>query len=62
MTLQVRELAQALGKAWLDFSEVGVRTLVAQHALETGGGSACWNWNLGNVKGRASQPHVDLAG
>jgi flagellum-specific peptidoglycan hydrolase FlgJ len=57
-----RALITALERAWPELTEVGARTLVAQHRLETGGGSACWNWNLGNMKAGASQPHVYLHG
>lgn len=57
-----RALVTALERAWPELTEVGARTLVAQHLLETAGGTACWNWNLGNMKAGASQPHVYLHG
>ena len=57
-----RALIAALEKAWPELTEVGARMLVAQHRFETGGGSACWNWNLGNMKATVDQPHVYLAG
>jgi len=57
-----RGLITALEHAWPQLTEVGARTLVAQHLFETGGGSACWNFNLGNMKASANQPHVYLHG
>jgi hypothetical protein len=57
-----RGLITALEHAWPQLTEVGARTLVAQHLFETGGGSACWNFNLGNMKAGANDPHVYLHG
>ncbi|MBV9950289.1 MAG: hypothetical protein JOZ69_25845 [Myxococcales bacterium] len=58
----IRATVRALEHAWPELTEVGARTLAAQSLLETDGGSACWNWNIGNLKARADEPHVYLHG
>jgi hypothetical protein len=54
-------LLQALAQAWPELGEEGARTLHAQYVAETGGGRACYNYNLGNLKQPdAKQPHTYL--
>jgi hypothetical protein len=47
--------------AWPELSNNGARTLAAQFMAETGNGKYCFNWNLGNVKAGANEPHMYLA-
>jgi len=49
-----------LRAAWPELTDAGARTLTAQFIHETGGGRYCFNWNLGNVKATADQPHMFL--
>lgn len=54
----VPELAAALSVAWRDElgaepSRSSLLVLLAQWSLETGGGAACIQWNLGNAKSLA---------
>jgi hypothetical protein len=35
---------------WTELEDAGARVLTAQWAHETGFGSSCYNWNLGNIK------------
>ena len=46
--------------AWPELTNNGARTLTAQFMAETGGGKYCFNWNLGNVKAGANEPHMYL--
>ncbi len=45
---------------WPELADEGARTLTAQFEHETGGGRFCFNWNLGNVKAQATDPHMYL--
>jgi hypothetical protein len=45
---------------WPELNQNGARTLAAQFMAETGGGRFCFNWNLGNVKAGANDPHMYL--
>jgi hypothetical protein len=56
--------AQVVGMlqlSWPELTPNGARTLTAQFMAETGGGKYCFNWNLGNVKAGANDPHMYLA-
>lgn len=55
-----QEVVSMLLEAWSDLTENGARTLTAQFMAETGDGNYCFNWNLGNVKARAEEPHMYL--
>lgn len=46
--------------AWPDLNQVGARSLASQFMAETGRGKYCFNWNLGNIKGGANEPHMYL--
>ena len=55
--VSIRDYARAVIKAWRSIEnesprKESVAVLYAQYMIETGG-SACWNWNIGNAK------HVD---
>ena len=55
----------ALRAAWsLRFGELpsdrATALLWAQHALETGRGSSCYCWNVGNRKARYGEPYCEL--
>jgi hypothetical protein len=52
-----REVVDMVLAAWPDAQLEGARVLAAQFMLETTGGANCYNWNLGNVKAGASEPH-----
>jgi len=56
-----KDVVTMLMTAWPELTENGARTLTAQFMAETGRGKYCFNWNLGNVKATASQPHMYLA-
>lgn len=65
--ITAREIYEALRRVWPSVigGEPGheaLLVLVAQSGIETGDWSACWNWNLGNVKRVASQPWTMLRG
>lgn len=49
------EFARAIQEADPSLSKPSAGILYGQYALETGQGSACWNWNIGNVKVKRSQ-------
>ncbi len=51
-----------LRQIWPEIGELGARTLAAQFALETGSGRHCYNFNLGNHKAGANEPHMYLRG
>ena len=55
-----REVVNMLSSTWSALNDNGVRTLTAQFMVETGGGKYCFNWNLGNVKAQANEPHMYL--
>lgn len=55
-----RQVVDMLLSNWSALTESGARTLTAQFMAETGGGKYCFNWNLGNVKASASDPHMYL--
>jgi peptidoglycan hydrolase-like protein with peptidoglycan-binding domain len=55
-----RQVVDMLRANWGALTENGARTLTAQFMAETGGGKHCFNWNLGNVKSGANQPHMYL--
>jgi hypothetical protein len=56
------EVVPVLKVAWTEVGERGARTLAAQYAHETGSGRYCWNYNLGNHKAGAKEPHTYLRG
>jgi hypothetical protein len=56
------QLVPALREAWPEIGELGARTLAAQFSIETGAGSHCYNFNLGNHKAGAKEPHMYLRG
>ncbi len=49
------EFARAIQEADRSLSKASAGILYGQYALECGQGSACWNWNIGNVKVRREQ-------
>jgi hypothetical protein len=55
-----RQVVDMLLSNWSALNENGARTLTAQFMAETGGGKFCFNWNLGNVKSGANDPHMYL--
>jgi hypothetical protein len=55
-----RAVVDMLLSTWPALNDNGARTLTAQFMAETGGGKYCFNWNLGNVKAKASEPHMYL--
>ncbi len=57
-----REVVNMLLSVWPELTQTGARTLTSQFMAETGGGKYCFNWNLGNVKASASEPHMYLKG
>jgi hypothetical protein len=57
-----RDVVSMLLESWPQLTENGARTLTAQFMAETGGGKYCFNWNLGNVKAGANEPHMYLRG
>lgn len=59
-TPTAREVVDMLLVTWPEIHPTGARTLTAQFMAETGGGQSCFNWNLGNVKSGADQPHIYL--
>jgi hypothetical protein len=61
-TPTARDVVAMLRSSWAQLSEAGARTLTAQFMAETGGGKYCFNWNLGNVKSGAGEPHMYLRG
>ena len=54
------DLVAAIGRDWEGLGLVGAKSLVAQHLFETGGGRACFNWNIGNFKSDAATSHFYL--
>ncbi len=56
------QLVPALRVGWSEVGEGGIRTLAAQFAVETGSGSHCYNFNLGNQKGSGKETHMYLRG
>ncbi|WP_159731255.1 hypothetical protein [Methylosinus sp. Ce-a6] len=54
------QVVNMLLSTWPDLEEQGARTLTAQFMAETGNGRYCFNWNLGNVKAKADEPHMYL--
>jgi hypothetical protein len=57
-TPPIPEVISVLLKSWPDLNESGARTLTAQFMAETTDGVNCYNWNLGNVKASANEPHM----
>jgi hypothetical protein len=51
-----------LREVWPEIGEQGARTLAAQFSIETGAGRYCFNFNLGNHKASAKEPHMYLRG
>lgn len=49
-TPTMMQYAHALLLQWPEASKEQAGVLWAQFAIETGSGSSCWNWNLGNIK------------
>jgi len=56
------EVVPVLRSVWGEVGELGARVLAAQYAHETGSGRYCWNYNLGNHKAGANEPHTYLRG
>jgi len=56
------EVVPALRMVWSEVGELGARMLSAQYAYETGSGRYCFNYNLGNHKAGANEPHTYLHG
>lgn len=54
------ELETELMQAWPGLTREGARTLAAQSGLEAGDFGHCYNWNFGNVKASAGEPHMYL--
>lgn len=54
------ELETELMQAWPGLTRQGAQTLAAQSGLETGDFGHCYNWNFGNVKASAAEPHMYL--
>lgn len=59
-----KDLCKALIECWQELygstpKKEAVGVIIAQHNLETGEGSYCWNWNLGNVKYTKAAGDVD---
>lgn len=54
------DVTALLRAAWSELTDTGAKVLTAQFLHETGGGRFCFNWNLGNVKATADQPHMFL--
>jgi len=61
-TPSARDVIAVLKTNWPELTENGARTLTAQFMHETGSGKYCFNWNLGNVKAGANEPHMYLKG
>lgn len=57
-----RDVVNMLLSVWPALNQTGARTLTSQFMAETGGGKHCYNWNLGNVKASANEPHMYLRG
>jgi hypothetical protein len=55
-----RLVLSALKANWPQLTDTGARTLTAQFLFETNGGRSCFNWNLGNTKGKENEPHYYL--
>jgi len=60
--ISAQDLADALAVAWPsvvggDPPDGAILVLMAQSAFETGGWSACWNYNLGNFKHTPNDGH-----
>lgn len=56
------QVVPVLREVWPEVGELGARMLAAQFALETGAGRHCYNFNLGNHKAGANEPHMYLRG
>lgn len=56
------DVVPALREAWAEIGEAGARTLAAQYSIESGAGRHCFNFNLGNRKATAREPHMYLRG
>jgi hypothetical protein len=56
----IRQVVSLLATSWPALGDNGARTLTAQFGHETGWGRFCFNWNLGNVKSTADNPHMYL--
>ncbi len=61
-TPTIGEVVGVLKSGWPDLTELGARTLASQWGAETGFGKYCFNYNLGNVKATADEPHMYLHG
>lgn len=59
-TPTARQVVDLVLSNWSALTESGARTLAAQFMLETNRGKNCYNWNLGNVKAGANEPHMYL--
>lgn len=56
------QVVPVLRETWPDIGEQGARTLAAQFSIETGAGRHCYNFNIGNHKASANEPHMYLRG
>jgi hypothetical protein len=58
----IKDVHKMVLGAWSDLTDMGARTLTSQFGHETAWGRYCFNWNLGNVKSTADNPHMYLRG
>jgi flagellum-specific peptidoglycan hydrolase FlgJ len=58
--VSAQSLRDAIVHARPDLPPKAVELLVAQSSLETGRFQHCYNFNLGNVKGKETEPHTHL--
>jgi hypothetical protein len=61
-TPSIAEIVTQLQASWPELTEVGARTLASQWGAETSFGKYMFNYNAGNVKATADQPHMYLHG
>jgi hypothetical protein len=61
-TPSIPDVVTQLRASWPELTEVGARTLASQWAAETAFGKYMYNYNAGNVKATADQPHMYLHG
>jgi hypothetical protein len=61
-TPSIAEVVTQLRASWSDLTELGARTLASQWGAETAFGKYMYNYNAGNVKATADQPHMYLHG
>lgn len=56
------QVVPVLREVFPEIGEQGARTLAAQFSIETGAGRHCYNFNIGNHKAGANEPHMYLRG